>query len=645
MQGAFCQGGDHAGVAANAERSQKLSHCRRTRTGVRGFCKATWKVCASAGDRPIIWPGWSKVNVKPSRLLGILVTGILLALAASLCRSSMPGTGSIEPSRPVRGGQLVAAIRSEPRTLNRLAASDQATELLTMLTQGRLVRLNRATRALEPWLAERWESSPDGRVHTLHLRKDVVWSDGAPFTSADVLFTLEAVFDPRTKSPLASSLMVAGEPIRAVALDAQTVQVTYAGRSGPGIRLLDNLPIYPKHRLDAARVAGTIAQAWPMTTAPSDMAGTGPFMLRLYQSGQRVILERNPRYWRKAENGTALPYLDRIVLEIVPDQNAELLRVQSGSIDMVQDALRPEDFRSARQAEREGRIKLVELGVATDADAFWFCLKPEIKNKDPRFAFVQKPEFRKAISHAVDREAFSNTVFLGEAVPVWGPITPGNRDWFNPNVTRYLPDLARARELLSSIGLEDRNGNGIREDVRGTEARFTLMTQQGPGWYARGTKVLQEQAGKIGITFNLAPLEPGSMIQRMLACDFDAIYMRPLATHLDPGGNMDFWLSSGSAHFWNLEQKKPATAWEQQIDTLMLQQVATVDPQQRRALFDQVQNILAENLPVLYFAAARMHTAHNVRVGGVQPSVLRPPILWTADTLYVAPSVAKPDQK
>ena len=199
------------------------------------------------------------MNVKPSRLLGILVTGILLALAASLFRSSMPRKGSVEPGRPVRGGQLVAAIRSEPRTLNRLAASDQATELLTMLTQGRLVRLNRATRALEPWLAERWESSPDGRVHTLHLRKDVVWSDGAPFTSADVLFTLEAVFDPQTKSPLASSLMVAGEPIRAVALDAQTVQVTYAGQSGPGIRLLDNLPIYPKHRLDTARVAGALA--------------------------------------------------------------------------------------------------------------------------------------------------------------------------------------------------------------------------------------------------------------------------------------------------------------------------------------------------------------------------------------------------
>lgn len=512
-----------------------------------------------------------------------------------------------------------------------------------MLTQGRLVRLNRATSALEPWLAERWESSPDGRVHTLHLRKDVVWSDGAPFTAADVLFTLEAVFDPRAKSPLASSLTVAGEPIRAVALDAQTVQVTYAGPSGPGIRLLDNLPIYPKHKLDAARVAGTLAKAWPMTTAPSDLAGTGPFVFRSYQPGQRVVLERNSRFWRKAKDGTALPYLDRIVLEIVPDPNAELLRVQSGSIDMVQDALRPEDFRSARRAESEGRIKLVELGVATDADAFWFCLKPEIKNKDPRFAFVQKPEFRKAISHAVDREAFANTVFLGEAVPVWGPITPGNRDWFNPNVTRYPPDLTRARELLSSIGLEDRNGNGIREDVRGTEARFTLITQQGPGWYARGTKVLQEQAGKIGITFELAPLEPGLMIERMLACHFDAIYMRPLATVLDPGGNMDFWLSSGSAHFWNLEQQKPATAWEQQIDTLMLRQVATVDLQQRRALFDEVQNILAENLPVLYFAASRMHSAHSVRVGGVQPSVLRPPILWSADTLYVAPSVAKPD--
>ena len=119
------------------------------------------------------------------------------------------------------------------------------------------------------------------------------------------------------------------------------------------------------------------------------------------------------------------------------------------------------------------------MASSTDADGLWFCLKPEARRKDPRWAFVQQPEFRQALSHAVDREAFAQTVFLGEAVPVWGPVTPGNREWFSPNVPRYPYDEAKAKALLKSIGLEDRNGNGVVEDAKGTEARFTFITQKG----------------------------------------------------------------------------------------------------------------------------------------------------------------------
>ena len=131
--------------------------------------------------------------------------------------------------------------------------------------------------------------------------------------------------------------------------------------------------------------------------------------------------------------------MDRVVLEIVPEQNAELLRLQSGSTDLTSAELRPEDYVPVRRAEEQGQLRLVELGVGPDADAFWFCLKPEVKGKDPRFAFVQRPEFRQAISHAVDREAFAQTVFLGAAVPVWGPITPGNTQWFWPECASLPP--------------------------------------------------------------------------------------------------------------------------------------------------------------------------------------------------------------
>ena len=563
--------------------------------------------------------------------------GVSLALLGAILFVIRGRPGALPAdSAPRRGGQVVASIRAEPRSFNRLVARDLTTDTLTMLTQGRLVRVNRATFELEPWLAETWESSADGRVHTLHLRPGVTWSDGTPFTAADVLFTLQAAYDPKVESVLAESLLAGGQRIRATAPDPQTVVLTFAAPSGPGLRLLDGLPILPKHKLGAALAAGTFGMAWTSATPPAEIVGTGPFVVREYQPGQRVVLERNPRYWRTGVDGDPLPYLDRIVLEIVPEQNAELLRLQSGETDLSNSELRPEDYVPVRRAEEQGTLRLIELGVGPDADAFWFCLKPEVKGKDPRFAFVSRPEFRQAISHAVDREMFAETVFLGAAVPVWGPVTPGNEPWFWPDVPRYFHDDGRARALLAGIGLEDRNKNGVVEDAKGTEARFTVITQQGIGWYERGTMVLREELARVGIALDIAPLEFGAMIQRMLACDYDAIYFRPVATDLDPAGNMDFWLSSGSAHLWNLSQKVPGTEWERRMDTLMLEQSASIDTERRRQQFNLVQQIFAENLPVLYFAAPRMYFAHSARLQGVVPSVQRPPVLWNADSLSVS---------
>ena len=581
-----------------------------------------------------------------TRLLGSVVTAAILLGGFGFWRSTTPVRRSLgeggtpEPADIVvapaaqRGGQLVGSIRAVPRSFNRIVAREQTTELLSFLTQGRLVRINRSTFDLEPWLAERWDASADGRTFTLHLRPGVMWSDGTPFTSADVLFTLKAVFDRKSESVVASQLTVAGKPIAATAPDDYTIVLTYPAPSGPGLRLLDALVIMPKHKLEGALAAGTFAKSWDSATPPSDLVGTGPFLLREYVPGQRIVLDRNPRYWRKAADGTQLPYLDRLVLQVVPDQDAELLRLQSGDIDMTQSELRPDDYVAARRAEDQGRLKVVELGVGVDADAFWFRLKPEAWKNDPRFAFVSKPEFRRAISHAVDREAFAENVFLGAAVPVWGPITPGNRIWFSPNVLRYPHDVNEAKEILKGIGLEDRNGNGVVEDARGNEARFTVITQRGIGWYERGTTELRNRLAQAGIALEIAPIDNGALIQRLLSSDYEAMYYRPLSD-LDPAGNMDFWMSSGSSHFWNLEEKTPATEWEARIDTLMAEQTSTIDPERRKAIFNDVQRLFAENLPALYFVAPRIYYAHNARVLGVTPSVQRPPALWSADTISV----------
>ena len=175
----------------------------------------------------------------------------------------------------------------------------------------------------------------------------------------------------------------------------------------------------------------------------------------------------------------------------------------------------------------------------------------------------------------------------------------------------------------------------MRKTAEGVEARFTVLTQRGIGWYERGAAVLRDELMRIGIVLDIVPLEFGALIERLLACDYDAVYYRPLATDLDPAGNLDFWLSSGSAHLWNIGQRTPASEWERRIDTLMLEQAASLDFERRLQQFNLVQQILAENVPVLYFAAPRLYYAHSPRLRGVVPTVQRPPVLWNADRLGV----------
>ena len=539
-----------------------------------------------------------------------------------------------------RGGTLRASLRSEPRSFNRITHAALATALYATLTQGRLVRINPATQEVEPSLAEKWESSPDGRTHTLTIREGVTWSDGVPFTSADVVFSLRAIYDPKAGSVLASSLTINGEPIAASAPDPRTVVVTYPAPFGPGVGLLDNLHLVPKHKLQAALAAGTFAKAWLASTPPSDLVSIGPFQLTRYEPGQRLVFDRNPKYWKKDPAGQSLPYLDQVVLEIVPDQNAEIVRLQAGEIDMLQQQVRAEDIATLRPLVDQNALRLIELGVSTDPDAFFFNLRPAQWAKDRRGSWMSKREFRQAISHAVDREAFANMVYLSAAVPIWGPITPGNTAWFSPNVPRYGFSIEKANALLAGLGLANRDADEWLEDDKGTEARFTLLTFKGNTMLERSAAVLRDDLQKIGIAVDIVPLEQGALLDRMMKGDFEAIYLNLFMSSLDPALSSDYWLSSGSAHIWNIAQSSPALEWERQIDDLMKQQAATVDRSERKRIFNDVQRIFSEQLPALYFVAPRLYMAVTSRVHNLTPAVIRPQLLWAADTITVQPSAS-----
>jgi peptide/nickel transport system substrate-binding protein len=541
-------------------------------------------------------------------------------------------TGSVTE----RGGEIVASTRSDPRSFNRLMQPDVITDMISMLTLGRLVRINRATTELEPWLAERWTSSPDGLTHTLTLRDGVTWSDGVPFTSADVLFSVAAVYDPRAQSPLAASLSIGGKPLKVTAPDARTVVLTFPQTFGPGLRVLDNLAMMPRHRLEAALAAGTFAKAWTPDTPPGEMVAIGPFVLTEYVPAQRMVFDRNPRYWRRDARNIQLPYADRLTLEIVPDQDAEVLRVQAGQSDFMQQALRAADLEAMRPLEAQKKIQIVELGVSGDPDALVFNLRPGKWSADSRGAWIGRKEFRQAISHAVDREAFANAVFLGAAVPIHGPVTPGNPRWFWPSITRYEFSREKAKALLAGIGLENRDQDEWLEDAKGTEARFTLQTFRGNRVLERSAAVVRDELRQIGVAIDVVPLETNAVRQSVVKGDFEAAFIAFFTNDPDPAMSKDLWLSSGGAHFWHLGQTEPATDWERQIDELMAKQASTLDEAERKRLFIEVQRIFAENLPMLHFAAPRVYIGASARLLNLTPALTRPHIMWSADTLAIA---------
>ena len=570
-----------------------------------------------------------------SKTFVILLIAGLVAVGVWRLRTQAPDVAT-DPGKPqiVRGGELVASLRSDPATYNRFIrpGASAATEVVTQLVHARLIRVNRSTDEIEPSLAESWTRSDDGLTYTLRLRRDAAFSDGVPFTSADVLFSFRAAYDDGVKSPIRTSLEVAGKPLQVSAPDANTVVIVFPQAFAPGLRLLDNLPILPKHRLEAALNAGTFAEQWMPSKPLTDIAGLGPFTLVEHVSGQRLVFARNPRYFRKDDRGEPLPYLERLTLAIVPDQNTEALRLEAGETDlMVNGEIRPQDYAAFKRAADEGRVRLLDVGVGLDPDFLSFNLR-SAKQADPRWAWLGRREFRQAIAWGVDRQAIADTVYLGAAVPVSSPITPGNRTWYSKDIPAFNHDPARARELLASLGLRDANADGVLEDKAGAPVRMSILTQGGHN-RERVASVLQSQLRAIGIAIDIVALDQGGLFQRWSAGDYDAMYFGLQASSTDPWLNPEYWLSSGGFHLWNPAQPAPATEWEARIDTLMRSTAGAPDLAARQSAFADVQRILMEELPAIYFVTPRLTLATSHKVVNPTPAPQSPQLLWRAETL------------
>jgi peptide/nickel transport system substrate-binding protein len=514
------------------------------------------------------------------------------------------------------------SVRTEPRNFTRLGdAREEGTDLVALLIHAGLVRINRVTDEVEPWLAESWTRSADGRQLTIKLRPNVQFSDGHPFTADDVAFSFDAVY----ASPVGDSLKIDGKPLVARVVDPLTVTVTFPQLFAPGVRLLDNIVMLPKHKLEAALRNHTLDKTWGIATPPSELVGLGPFVLTSYQPGQRMTFVRNPHYWRRDEKGAQLPYVDRVTMDVIPDESTQLLRLQSGETDVSGSAIPAELYASLKQSASAGKVHLYDLGPALYPDWLAFNLKPGAFAGDPRASWIQRDELRQAISFAVDRKLFADTVFLGAADPVYGPVSPSNKVWYWSGTPAIPHDPGRAKKLLESIGVTPQH-----------PARFTILVMKGRPNYERGAAVIRDEMAKLGVIVDVAAIEGNALIQQILSARYDAVYFGFSLSDTDPTINADFWPSTGGEHFWDREQKTPATPWEAMLDELFRRLGASVDMAERKRIFDEMQRIFIEHQPMVYFASPRVFVASTNRVGNVTPTVVPPRLLWSPDTITLS---------
>jgi peptide/nickel transport system substrate-binding protein len=522
------------------------------------------------------------------------------------------------------GGRLVFAQRTEPKTLNPAIGGDNASREVLHRMMADLIHINRESQQTEPALAKSWTVSSDGLRYVLELRQGLRFSDGHAFDAGDVVFTFQVMMDEKVNSPQRDLLILEGKPIVVRQIDAYHVAFELPQPYAAAERLFDGFSILPRHRLEQAWRAGKLAEAWNLQTPPAEIAGLGPFRFKEYVAGQRIVLERNPYYWKADQAGNRLPYLEEVDFLFAGTEDMQVMRFQSGESDVISRASARNYSVLEKDQERRG-YSLHNLGPGLEYNFLFFNLS------GPSQPFFHRRGFRQAVSLAIDREAIVRLVYLGFAAPLSGPVPLGNKAWIDARLPRPVRSLSRARELLAADGFSW-SPDGALTDPQGKRVEFSIVTSN-PERVQMAT-LIQDDLKALGMDVHVVSLEFRSLLDRVLRTrDYEACLLSLAEADADPNVDMNVWLSSGGTHLWNPQQKSPATAWEAEIDGLMRRQIVTRKYAERKLLFDRVQELLMENLPLIPLVSPNILVGAKKGLENFRPAVLEHYTLWNIEEL------------
>lgn len=565
----------------------------------------------------------------------LVATAVALSIAApGLAQSKaalpdVPNPLVVEAADAGRfGGTFVLTSITDPRTFNRLVAQETSSTVpLGYMFEG-LVQTNRTSTEVEPNLAESWTVSRDGRTWRFKMREGVQWFDGKPVVADDVVFTLDAAFTDGVQTSVRDVLTIAGKKIGYKKIDNLTVEFKTDEPFGPLLRTI-GFSILPKHRLEGALKTGAAEfnRTWGVNTSPREIIGNGAFAMHSYVPGQRMLFVRNSKYWKVDKKGQRLPYLARLVIEIVPNQDQARLKFMSKETDAY--ASRPREFAELRGQQQAGNFTIFDGPPTFSTEFVVFNMNPA-GVRPPKLTWFQNPRFRQAVSYAIDRDAVIRQVYAGRATAQFSPTSPANKFFFNPNTRKYPYDIARAEALLREAGFA-KGSDGLLRDSAGSIVEFTLSTNSGNQDREAIMNLLRQDLTKLGMRVTAAPEAFNTLVGKLTGTfQWEAIIIG-LTGGVEPHTSQNIWKSTGSLHMWWPKQERPQTDWETEIDRIFDQAATTVDQNKRKLLYNRWQEIVAEQVPLIYFATTLTQPAFRNTLANFSPGPLA---FYDIETIY-----------
>ena len=522
------------------------------------------------------------------------------------------------------GGTWVSSINNDPKTFNPVNVTDAETDSIVSVLYDYLADYDPYEREWTPNLAD-WEIEVDEEAGTLRvvftLRDDLYWTtpgqsdeEGVKVTADDVVYWYrEIAGDPAFQMSSNAQQYVempdgSTERITAEKIDERRFALNYP-RIVANPLLSSNMEFGPRHIYKPAKDEGGVEgvlNIYSVDTEVTEIPSLGPYHIVEYSPGVRLVMQRNPSYWKQDEWGNGIPYVERAIYRIVPDRNTELLLFLDGTKDVY--SARPEDLDQLLNSE-DPDYTVYNGGESLGSALISFNQNPE--NLDPaKYSWFTQKEFRQAMSSLLNRERIVRQVYRGLAAPAHHFFARAN-PMFNPDIElEYTYDPERAVELLAEIGIEQ-DEEGIMRDADGNPIEFDINMGAESTLAIDMANIFADELDEVGITLNVRPIDWQALIERMTSTyDWDAVTIG-LGSNYWPTGGSNVWPSHGNLHLWHPLQEEPATEWEARIDRLYNEGKFTIDEERRREIYDEYQSIILEQLPVIY-------TVHTLSFLGVR---------------------------